>query len=232
MLDHSPLYHCPDGVESRWATAENPTGAKGRGGTANGGRKGAASIPLAPGERRVLARVDGRSGTVRRLWMTVSDRSPRMLRSLRIDAFWDGAAEPAVSAPLGDFFGIGLGRMATFHSALFSSPEGRSFNCAALMPFRSGMRIEIANESDAPLEHLYYDIAYTLGDRHDERALWFHAHWRRERRTRLQQDFEFVPLLRGRGRYLGANIGVIADREGYFGSWWGEGECKVFIDGD
>ena len=56
------------------------------------------------------------------------DRSPAMLRGIRIDMFWDGADLPAVSAPLGDFFGQGLGRCATFESALFSNPEGRSFN--------------------------------------------------------------------------------------------------------
>ena len=38
--------------------------------------------------------------------------------------------------------------------------------------------------------------------------------------------------MKGRGRYLGANIGVIADRERYGQTWWGEGEVKVYLDGD
>jgi hypothetical protein len=36
----------------------------------------------------------------------------------------------------------------------------------------------------------------------------------------------------GKGRYLGVNLGVVADRENYGTSWWGEGEVKVFLDGE
>ncbi|MDQ1590911.1 MAG: hypothetical protein QOG71_1538, partial [Pyrinomonadaceae bacterium] len=49
------IYEMPEGVESRWASGENPTGAKGRGGQANGGRKGSPTVPVKAGESRVLA---------------------------------------------------------------------------------------------------------------------------------------------------------------------------------
>jgi hypothetical protein len=180
----------------------------------------------------VLAEARNTSGTVRRIWMTIPDRGPRMLRGLRLDMYWDGATRPAVSAPLGDFFGVGLGRMATFESALFSNPEGRSFNSVVPMPFRSGMRIVMTNESGADLPELFYDINYTLGDRHPANALYFHAHWRRESPTTLQQDYEILPRVKGRGRYLGTNVGVTTDRRTYFNTWWGEGEIKIYLDGD
>lgn len=38
--------------------------------------------------------------------------------------------------------------------------------------------------------------------------------------------------MKGCGRFLGVNIGVMADKERYFTSWWGEGEVKVYLDGD
>ncbi|HJU55067.1 MAG TPA: glycoside hydrolase family 172 protein, partial [Pyrinomonadaceae bacterium] len=210
----------------------NPTGEKGKAGQANGGRKGAPTVAIKAGESRVLAEATGTSGTVRRIWMTFPDRSPRMLRSLRIDMYWDGAKMPAVSAPLGDFFGIGLGQMVPFQSALFSNPEGRSFNCVIPMPFKTGMKIVITNESTANLDELFYDVDYTLGDRHGAGALYFHAHYRRENPTRLQQDYELLPLVNGRGRYLGTNIGVIVNQKAYFNTWWGEGEVKIYLDGD
>ena len=47
------------------------------------------------------------------------------LRALRIEMYWDGAPTPAVSAPLGDFFGVGLGRKTPFENALFSDPDAR-----------------------------------------------------------------------------------------------------------
>lgn len=225
------LYEMQHGIETRWASGENPTGARGAGGTANGGRKGAPTVPIRAGESRVLAQATG-SGTVRRIWMTFPDRSPHMLRGLRLEMYWDGASTPAVSAPVGDFFGVGLGRTATFESAFFSNPEGRSFNAVIPMPFRTGMRIVMVNESGRNLDELFYDVDYTLGDRHSDNTLYFHAHWRRERKTTLQQDYEILPRISGRGRYLGTNVGITVDTATYFNTWWGEGEVKVFLNGD
>jgi hypothetical protein len=226
------LFELPEGVEPRWASGENPKGEKGRGGQANGGRKGSPTVPIKAGESRVLAEATGTSGTVRRIWMTFPDRSPRMLRSLRIDMYWDGALRPAVSAPLGDFFGVGLGQTPIFQSALFSNPEGRSFNCVIPMPFRTGMRIVMTNESDSNLDELFYDVDYTLGDKHGANMLYFHAHYRRENPTQLQRDYELLPRIEGRGRYLGTNIGVAVNQREYFNTWWGEGEIKIYLDGD
>jgi hypothetical protein len=227
-----PLYELPTGVETRWASPENPTGAKGQAGRANAGRKGAPTIAIPAGRSAVLAEATGTSGTVRRIWMTFWDRSPQMLRSLRIDIYWDGAATPAVSAPLGDFFGVGLGRTATFESALFSNPEGRSFNAVVPMPFRTSMRVVLTNESGSDLPELFYDVAYTIGDRHPAGTPYFHAHWRREQATRLERDYEILPRVTGRGRFLGTNIGVKVNQQEYFGTWWGEGEVKIYLDGD
>ena len=226
------IYEMPQGVESRMASGENPTGGKGTGGVSNGGRKGSATVPIKAGESRVLAQVQGKSGTVRRIWMTFPDRSPKMLRSLKIEMFWDGAAKPAVSAPVGDFFGIGLGQRVPFESAFFSDPEGRSFNCVIPMPFRTGMKIVMTNESAEDLSELFYDVDYTLGDKHHANALYFHAFYRRENPTTIQKDYEILPAIRGRGRYLGANIGVIVNSKEYFNTWWGEGEIKMYLDGD
>jgi hypothetical protein len=226
------LFTLPDEVETRWASPENPKGAKGHAAQANGGRKGSPFVVLKAGEQRVLAEVHGQSGTVRRIWLTIMDRSPRMLRGLRLDFYWDGARSPAVSAPLGDFFGQGLGHMAAFQSALFSSPEGKSFTCYVPMPFRSGMKLVVTNETDTHLRALYYDVNFTLGDKHGADVLYFHAHFRRENPTKLQRDYELLPKVKGNGRFLGANLGVIADQKRYGQLWWGEGELKVFLDGD
>jgi hypothetical protein len=219
-------------VETRWASPENPAGARGAAGRANGGRKGAPTVPVPAGRSVVLAEARGTSGTLRRMWMTFADRSPRMLRALRLDIYWDGAATPAVSAPLGDFFGHNSGEMKPFESALFSSPEGRSFVSVAPMPFRTGMRVVLTNESRDSLPELFYDVNYTLGDRHPAGTPYFHATWRRERPTTLQRDFEILPRVAGSGRYLGASLGVRTDRGTYFNTWFGEGEAKIYVDGD
>jgi hypothetical protein len=226
------IYDLPEGLETRWASPENPAGEKGRAAMALGGRKGSPTIAIKAGASAVLAEAKNTSGMVRRIWMTMPDRSPQMLRGLRLEMFWDGAASPAVSAPVGDFFGVGLGQMAQFESAFFSNPEGRSLNCFVPMPFRTGMRIVMRNESGRDLPELFYDVNYTLGDRHPASTLYFHAHWRRENPTTLQRDYEILPKVSGRGRYLGTNIGVIVNQSEYFNTWWGEGEVKIYLDGD
>lgn len=217
------------GAQTRWASFENPKAEKGSGGTENRGAKGHAFDSIAPGETRTLLDVKG-PGEVRRMWFTVRDRDPRMLRSLRLEMFWDGKPTPAVSVPAGDFFGAILGRAVAFENELFSNPEGRSFNCYVKMPFRAGARVTMTNESDRPVPLLFYDIDVVLLQKPDPNALYFHASWRRERWTALGRDFEILPKISGEGRFVGAHVGVITHPDNT--GWWGEGEVKMYVDGD
>ena len=114
--------------QTRWASFENPGGEKGQGGLENQGAKGDPAREIGPGESKVLLDIKG-CGVVGRIWMTIYDKSPKMLRGMRLDITWDGAATPAVSAPLGSFFGHCGAGMSAFENGLFSSPEARSFNC-------------------------------------------------------------------------------------------------------
>ena len=225
----SALYQMPMDIDTRWSSFENHTGAKGQGGKENKGAKGRAFERLAPGERKVLLDVQG-SGIVRRMWITIMQKDPVTLRSLKIEMFWDNNAKPAVSAPFGDFFGSILGRNASFQNEFFSNPEGRSYNCVIPMPFHKGARIEIVNEADYQVSHLFYDVNFTL-EPVAEDALYFHAFWNHNPTTELGKDFEILPPIEGRGKYLGAHIGVITNPV-YEDHWWGEGEVKIFLDGD
>ena len=232
MIFERPIFEVPENVQTRWASPENWDGEKGVGGQEQNGRKGMPAFSLLAGKQQILAQAKNTSGTIRRIWITIENRSPEALRGLRLDMFWDGSEKPAVSAPLGDFFGQGLGRCVTFESALFSNPEGRSFNCCVPMPFRTGMKIVVTNESEIDIDMFFYDVNYTLGDNHSDNTMYFHAHWRRERPTTIKKDYEFLPEVTGKGRFIGMNCGVIADTETYFKSWWGEGECKIYLDDD
>ena len=232
LFTESPIYTLPPKIETRWASPENFKGEKGRGGTVNGGRKGSPYFALKSGQSRTLAEASETSGMVRRIWMTFENRSPQVLRGMRLDMWWDGAKNPAVSAPVGDFFGIGLGQIVAFESAFFSSPGGTSFNCAVPMPFRTGMRIVLTNESGADLRQIYYTIEYTIGDIFGPDMLYFHSCWRRENPTTLRKDYELLPHISGKGRFLGVNVGVIPNNTEYLNHWWGEGEVKFYLDGD
>ncbi len=217
-----------DSVQTRWVSFENPTGAPGRGGMENKGAKGHAFETVRPGASVTLADIRG-SGIVRRLWMTVNRRAPHELRALRLQMYWDGEPKPAVDAPLADFFGAGLGRLVPFENALFASPEGRSFNSYIPMPFRTAARVVFTNEGAENVD-VFYDLNYELSAQPAD-MLYFHAYWSREQASVLGRDFEMLPRVEGRGRYLGVNIGVITDPQ-YENTWWGEGEVKVYLDAD
>ncbi len=223
------LYQMRDDVQSRWISFENLTGAKGGGGITNKGAKGAAFSPVPARSEKVLMDVEG-TGVIYRMWFTMSDRTPKMLRSSVLRIYWDNAETPAVEVPFGDFFGAILGEMKAFESELFSSPEGRSFHVIIPMPFRTHARVVFANESDKDLSVLYYDINYSLQEKADEYMLYFHAAWRRERWTELEKDFAILPRISGKGRFLGAHIGIIGHPDNL--GWWGEGEVKIYLDGD
>lgn len=230
-MDNPNLFDLPHGIQTRWASAENHDAAPGAAGQANFGRKGSPSRRLAAGETFTMAHAEG-SGTVRRIWVTISTRSPQMLRGIVIRAYWDGEEKPAVEAPLGDFFCLSLGRMAAFENAWFDNPEGRSFNCRIPMPFRKGFRITATNESPEDMRMFFYDVNFTLGDPLGPDTGYLHAHYRRENPTILRRDFEILPRVEGRGRFLGCNLGAIADMQRWGNAWWGEGEVKVYLDGD
>jgi hypothetical protein len=223
------LYTFPEAAQTAWSSFENPTGRKGAGGMTNHGAKGHPAEVLKPGESKVLLAVQG-PGTIQRIWLTVLKQSPQMLRALRLDIYWDGEVKAAVSAPLGDFFGVGLGRTAAFQNALFSNPEGRSFTCYVPMPFRKGAKVVLTNESTEE-NFLFYDINFLRRAKPERNSLYFHAFWSNNRGGQLGEDFEVLPRVMGRGRFLGCNLGV-ATAKAYGNSWWGEGEVKLYLDGD
>lgn len=216
-------------AETRWASFENQSAAKGAGGKDNKRAKGHPAEVMKPGETKMLLDVKG-CGIIQRIWLTVNERSPFMLRSLKIEMYWDHSAKPAVSVPLGDFFGTGLAKRTAFESALFTDPEGRSFNCYIPMPYRTAAKILLINESNKEVT-LFYDINFEQVKSHAADVLYFHAFWSRNAKPELGKDFEIMPKVSGKGRYLGMNMGVITDSS-YGKSWWGEGEVKIFLDGD
>lgn len=226
----SNLFEYDSNQETRWSSPENRNGGKGMGGRENNGAKGHAFDTIAAGQSCVLLDIQDQ-GIINRIWITIQDRSPEMLRSLKIEMFWDNESKPAVSVPFGDFFSVGLGKTTTFQNALFANAEGRSFNSFIPMPFRKGAKIVVTNESTKKLNYIFFDVDYSLTKAWNEDNLYFHAYWHRDLGTKLAEDFEILPNVIGKGRFLGSNIGVSADLR-YQKSWFGEGEVKMYIDGD
>src|SRR5262245_35027535 len=130
---HDPSSIDPS-LDSRAATFENPTGARGAGGRVAGGRKGAPSRRIASGETVVLLDAEG-PGTIRHIWFTIPPAPPERMRAVTLEVTYDGVDAPSISVPILDFFGVTHGRPTEIDAELLSVPEARGFNSWVPMPF-------------------------------------------------------------------------------------------------
>jgi hypothetical protein len=226
---HQP-YLLDTGLQSRSISFENPTGAPGEGGKAAShlgpGRKGAPARSIPPGEEVQLCDIEG-PGTIRHIWLT-TDRDPKTQRACVLRAWWDGQEHPSIECPIGDFFGFAHGKIMPYHSAVHSVGSTGGRNIWIPMPFTKRAKFTFRNDGDKAVP-LYYQITYTLGDKHPEDVGRLHVLFRRENPTTLKKDFELLPRRNQKGRFLGTVIGV---RNLHPDRWWGEGEIKIYMDGD
>lgn len=214
---------------------ENLTGEKGKGGATpvEEGTSGSCARDLGigwktnprmfieAGQTLTLANVQDQ-GEIRQIWLTPTGNWRGQI--LRI--YWDGEQVPAVECPLGDFFANGLNKFSPVNSIPVCVNTGSGFNCYWFMPFRKGFRITVENRN-AEQVVIYYQISYVRKPV-VESAAYFHAQFRRENPTRYLQPFTMLDNIYGKGHYVGTYMtwGVHNNK------WWGEGEVKMYLDGD
>ena len=217
-------------LDSRAACAENPKGEKSKGGLAGGGHKGSPCLKLVqPGQTVTLLDVEGR-GMVRHIWLTFQPNLTELYRGLVLRMYWDGQAHPSVESPVGDFFGIAHGRFRRLSTELTAFQDSNGMNCWIPMPFRTAAKITLENDTDTVIPMLFYQVDFTLGDDHPKDLGYFHAQFRRANCQPYHSDYVILDGIKGKGRYLGTVLGVrsVCLPE----QWWGEGEVKMYFDGE
>ena len=206
------------------------------------------SIPA--GESVVLADIRG-PAQITHIWMT----QPNHYRECLLKITYDNAASPSVLVPLGDFFCLGHGLVNNFQSLLFSASthfpyqfnKGVALNSYVPMPFAERAVVELVNES-AETHRQYFYVDYETLERVPEGAGYFHAEFRRANpfggwgheitvntpeanivnKERLAWDNNYVILeTTGCGHYIGCNLSVT----NFQGTWWGEGDDMIWVDG-
>jgi hypothetical protein len=138
-------------VRTRSISPENRDGSPGGGAQATEGTgavpgrdlgpgwKISPSVDVAPHSTFTLAEISG-PGVITHVWVTVHRDH---WRELVLRAYWDGAEEPAVEVPYGDFFCSGWGVFAQVSSQLVAANPNGGFNSYWPMPFRSGARLTL-----------------------------------------------------------------------------------------
>ncbi|MEX0702799.1 MAG: glycoside hydrolase family 172 protein [Planctomycetales bacterium] len=224
----SSIYDLSARLQSRAATAENPAAERGRGGTTGDGLKGAPAImDFRAGGTETLLDVAG-PGMVRHIWCTSHLRTPQAMRNLVLRMYWEGHPVPSVEVPLGDFFGVAHGAAVPVQSVWVAMQEGRGFNCFFPMPFARRARITISNETEADIDWFFYQVDFTLGDAVTDEHGRFHCGFDRRNPAPYGEDVAILDTEGARGAYVGCVLGV----RPLAPLWWGEGEVKVWLDGD
>ena len=222
-------------AETRSISAENPTGAKGRGGMAKEGNtaifarelgqgwKISPSISLEGNETTTLADIEG-PGAIQHIWITAH---PSVWRRLMLRLYWDDEITASIEVPLGDFFCNGWCERTNVNSLPISVNPAGGFNSYWEMPFRGRARVTLENLSADLVESVFYQIDYALTDVPIDCA-YLHAQWRRSNPVRIQEVHTILGGVQGRGHYVGTYIAWGVNNNG----WWGEGELKFYVDGD
>ncbi len=205
------------------------------------------AVPVEPGDAATLLDVQG-AGVVTHIWFTINSEDPHHLKNLVLRAWWDGESSPSIEAPIGDFYGLGLGEYFLYQSALTAVAPQKALNAYFKMPFASAAKITLSNEGPERTNSLYYAVDYVALPALPDDLGRFHAQYRQAApckgwtgdwtsngdplvndKKNLNGEGNYVFLeAAGRGHFLGVTHAVEQNQEG----WFGEGDDMIFIDGD
>ncbi len=201
-----------------------------------------------PGGALTLLDANG-PGILTHIWITVASPEVYHLKKLVLRIYWDGETSPSVEAPLGDFFGLGLGEYHRWESELLSVGSDKALNSFFRMPFQNHARITVSNEGHQKVDAFYFNLDYRAYSQPlPQGTLYFHAQFRQaqpnrgwtsdwqhngdpnvDRKTNLDGQDNYVWLdATGRGHFVGVTMSVLQNQDG----WWGEGDDMFFMDGE
>jgi hypothetical protein len=204
---------------------------------------GAWEFPLLPGPGMITA-----------VWMTFAYTFLEMLlrrrvpghRSLWINIFYDGSETPAVSAPVGAFFGNATPRYVHFDSRFLGMTSG-GYYCFFPMPFRRSCRIVMQNRDPRrPLAIFAGAVTWNQLPRWEDDLAFFHAHYAKRvfrnspevSGSQVPNDPHLLLSETGRGHYVGTSLTIRPTGLGsrikspYFIFPYLEGNLKVYVDGE
>ncbi|MEZ5011684.1 MAG: glycoside hydrolase family 172 protein, partial [Bacteroidales bacterium] len=155
------------------------------------------------------------------------------LRSTVVTASFDG--RQTVWVPAGDFFGTGtmISPYETFYSRV--EPSGEMV-FERIMPFKKSFELTLVNYGDQVVEGEFSVSVTDYGWR--PASMYFGSSWHEYRGIKAAGseyvggtgdhfDINFIDI-NGKGVYVGDEVVVFNTED----AWWGEGDEKIFVDGD
>jgi hypothetical protein len=181
-------------------------------------------VTIAAGQERVFALPPG-PAAVRTLQLQVSPQDGvQVLRSVIIEGNFDD--EPTIWCPLGDFFGNGI-RFNAMHDWYRTTTKDGHLTARWIMPYRKSAHFAVKNLGKNPVTlQLSATVSHWAWD---DRSLYFHASWHSQFGipARPYSDWNYIEI-QGKGRYVGDTL----DAYSPVGDWWGEGDERIYLDGE
>ena len=173
-------------------------------------------------------------GAIRQLVVRLEAEDPsQALRSTVLEILFD--AEPTVWCPVGDFFGTGY-LFSPYRSWYTEATEDGSLASYWVMPFRESARVRLVNHADFSVTIRLAQAVVSPWD-WDERSLYFYSGWHqmsgidtagKKDMTGIGAfDVNYVEIS-GRGTYVGDTLTLFNPVK----AWWGEGDEKIYVDGE
>ena len=159
---------------------------------------------------------------------------PQAFRSTVVQISFDGF--PSIWAPIGDFFGTGF-EFHPYQSWYSQLSEGGMFSSYWVMPYQYKAELRLINfgEQEVSIRGNVGTIPYEW---QEKRSMYFGANWQEraslmpvgilnpEPNTR-PEDLCFVELI-DKGVYVGDVLTLYNTDD----AWWGEGDEKIYVDGE
>jgi hypothetical protein len=189
---------------------------------------------VAPGQTHVVMDSKG-PGVITHMWFTFlgpekqewAKQGSATHQEMLLRIYWDGATKPGVEAPVGDFFAGCFGKRSEVISLPVVVTRGSAYNCFWNMPFRKSARVEIVNQSDKPINLLYYNLDWIKLNKLPADTPYFYAQYRQEYPAQHGKDYVLLDT-QGKGQYVGTVLAVRTRSP----MWFGEGDEKIAIDDD
>jgi hypothetical protein len=215
----------PDLLESQAALLEQ-TGKELLAPTAfTGGTQVAMSRPLAAGESARLELPAGPAAVRHLEFKLEAARLPLALRSTVLEMEFDG--EAAVWCPLGGFFSNVNGIDPPHRMWERETRADGTLVCRWIMPYQKNATLRLHNLAQAPVTVAVKGVVSPWEWTPD--SLHFRTNWWTDEPypPRPVRDLNFITVT-GRGIHVGDTLVVLNP----LWSWWGEGDEKMYVDGD
>lgn len=162
------------------------------------------------------------------------------LRKSLLKICFDDTSVPQIEVPIGDFFGAAPG-LNPYQSLPFSVETDGTMTCRFVMPFKNAARIEIENNSDENIT-VSGGLGTTDYKWEDGKSMHFRARWKINHELTATNinagdnrasDILYL-MASGQGRIVGAAAYLYnpSNVPTPWGSWWGEGDEKIYVDQD